>query len=83
MAGGASRPVLSFPAPLHTSPLRVPVLDSLRDEDHSGLELRHLVHEDLLTRARRDGLSSVARARAVGAAGRRGAPPQPRGDSSG
>ncbi|WP_432041137.1 aspartate/glutamate racemase family protein [Streptomyces cadmiisoli] len=45
---------------LHTSPVHVPVFDALRDEEHPGLELRHLVHEDLLTRARCDGPSSVA-----------------------
>ncbi|GEC02846.1 hypothetical protein SSP24_05010 [Streptomyces spinoverrucosus] len=45
---------------LHTSPLHVPVFDALRDEDHPGLELRHLVHEDLLTRAGQDGPESVA-----------------------
>lgn len=60
MAGRASRPVLSVLALLHTSPLHVPVFDALRDEDHPGLELRHLVHEDLLTRARREGPESVA-----------------------
>ncbi|WP_171107856.1 MULTISPECIES: aspartate/glutamate racemase family protein [Streptomyces] len=45
---------------LHTSPLHVPVFDALRDQDHPGLELRHLVHEDLLTRAGQDGPESVA-----------------------
>ncbi|MFJ4466424.1 aspartate/glutamate racemase family protein [Streptomyces sp. NPDC089424] len=45
---------------LHTSPLHIPVFDALRDEDHPGLELRHLVHEDLLTRAGQDGPESVA-----------------------
>lgn len=45
---------------LHTSPLHVPVFDALRDEDHPGLELAHLVHEDLLTRARAEGPDAVA-----------------------
>ncbi|MBV7694477.1 aspartate/glutamate racemase family protein [Streptomyces sp. TRM70350] len=45
---------------LHTSPLHIPVFDALRDQDHPGLELRHLVHEDLLTRAGHDGPESVA-----------------------
>ncbi|MFB9350050.1 arylsulfatase [Streptomyces heliomycini] len=39
-------------APLHTSPVHVPVFDALRDEDHPGLELRHTVAEDLWERAR-------------------------------
>ncbi|MEV7404874.1 arylsulfatase [Streptomyces sp. NPDC091267] len=37
---------------LHTSPVHVPVFDALRDADHPGLVLRHLVHTDLLDRAR-------------------------------
>ncbi|MER6346306.1 aspartate/glutamate racemase family protein [Streptomyces sp. NPDC001595] len=45
---------------LHTSPLHVPVFDALRDEDRPGLPLRHLVHEELLDRARRDGPDAVA-----------------------
>ncbi|WP_405866490.1 MULTISPECIES: aspartate/glutamate racemase family protein [unclassified Streptomyces] len=45
---------------LHTSPLHVPVFDALRDEDHQGLELRHLVDEELLARARREGPEAVA-----------------------
>jgi hypothetical protein len=45
---------------LHTSPLHVPVFDALRDEDHQGLELRHLVAEELLTRARSEGPDAVA-----------------------
>ncbi|WP_405824778.1 aspartate/glutamate racemase family protein [Streptomyces sp. NBC_01390] len=45
---------------LHTSPLHVPVFDALRDEDHSGLRLAHLVHEDLLTRARAESPDAVA-----------------------
>ncbi|MER5828789.1 arylsulfatase, partial [Streptomyces mirabilis] len=40
---------------LHTSPLHIPVFDALRDEDHQGLELRHMVDEELLARARREG----------------------------
>ncbi|MEV5843315.1 aspartate/glutamate racemase family protein [Streptomyces sp. NPDC051985] len=45
---------------LHTSPLHIPVFDALRDEDHPGLELRHLVAPELLARARRDGPEAVA-----------------------
>ncbi|MFG3658981.1 aspartate/glutamate racemase family protein [Streptomyces sp. NPDC047706] len=45
---------------LHTSPLHVPVFDALRDEDHPGLELRHVVREDLLTRAGHEGPEAVA-----------------------
>lgn len=45
---------------LHTSPLHIPVFDALRDEAHPGLELRHFVAEDLLTRAGTDGPASVA-----------------------
>ncbi|MFF4503171.1 aspartate/glutamate racemase family protein [Streptomyces sp. NPDC001401] len=45
---------------LHTSPLHVPVFDTLRDEDHQGLELRHFVDEELLARARREGPEAVA-----------------------
>ncbi|MFI9611647.1 aspartate/glutamate racemase family protein [Streptomyces sp. NPDC052023] len=45
---------------LHTSPLHVPVFDALRDEDHPGLELRHVVREDLLTRAGQEGPEAVA-----------------------
>ncbi|MFJ5259966.1 aspartate/glutamate racemase family protein [Streptomyces sp. NPDC088387] len=44
---------------LHTSPVHVPVFDALRDEDHPGLVLTHLVHEDLLDRARREGPEAV------------------------
>ncbi|MER7185185.1 aspartate/glutamate racemase family protein [Streptomyces hyaluromycini] len=45
---------------LHTSPLHVPVFDALRDEHHPGLELRHSVAPDLLSRARREGPEAVA-----------------------
>lgn len=45
---------------LHTSPVHVPVFDALRDEDHQGLELAHLIHENLLTRARAEGPEAVA-----------------------
>jgi hypothetical protein len=44
---------------LHTSPVHVPVFDALRDADRPGLALRHLVREDLLERARRDGPEAV------------------------
>lgn len=45
---------------LHTSAVHVPVFVSLRDEAHQGLELRHLVAEELLARARSDGPDAVA-----------------------
>jgi hypothetical protein len=45
---------------LHTSPAHVPVFEALRDEHHPGLELRHLVDEELLARARREGPEAVA-----------------------
>ncbi|MFI9628982.1 aspartate/glutamate racemase family protein [Streptomyces sp. NPDC052042] len=45
---------------LHTSPVHVPVFDALRDADHPGLVLRHLVHEDLLIRARESGPEEVS-----------------------
>lgn len=45
---------------LHTSPAHIPVFDSLRDADHPGLTLRHLVHEELLARARAEGPDAVA-----------------------
>lgn len=44
---------------LHTSPLHVPVFDALRDEDHQGLELRHFVDEELLSRARAENPEAV------------------------
>ncbi|GGW92986.1 hypothetical protein GCM10010297_13040 [Streptomyces malachitofuscus] len=58
---------------LHTSPVHVPVFDALRDQSHPGLELLHLVAEDLLERARADGPAAVAddvRARVLEAAGK-------------
>ncbi|MFE4964083.1 aspartate/glutamate racemase family protein [Streptomyces sp. NPDC056660] len=45
---------------LHTSPLHIPVFEALRDEDHPGLELRHVVAPELLARARRTGPEAVA-----------------------
>lgn len=45
---------------LHTSPVHVPVFDALRDADHPGLVLRHLVDESLLSRARAEGPDAVA-----------------------
>ncbi|WP_431986157.1 aspartate/glutamate racemase family protein [Streptomyces griseoflavus] len=45
---------------LHTSPVHVAVFDRLRDEDHPGLPLRHLVAGDLLERARAHGPAAVA-----------------------
>lgn len=45
---------------LHTSPVHVPVFDALRDAEHPGLALRHLVREDLLARAGADGPDAVA-----------------------
>ncbi|MEV6146818.1 MULTISPECIES: arylsulfatase [unclassified Streptomyces] len=44
---------------LHTSPVHVPVFDALRDADHPGLALRHLVREDLLSRAGESGPEAV------------------------
>ncbi|WP_418961565.1 aspartate/glutamate racemase family protein [Streptomyces tritici] len=45
---------------LHTSPVHVPVFDGLRDAEHPGLVLRHLVSEELLARAREGGPEAVA-----------------------
>ncbi|MFJ9759665.1 aspartate/glutamate racemase family protein [Streptomyces sp. NPDC101149] len=45
---------------LHTSPAHVPVFDALRDRFHPGLELTHLVAEELLERARVHGPDAVA-----------------------
>ncbi|MEU6283215.1 aspartate/glutamate racemase family protein [Streptomyces sp. NPDC047028] len=44
---------------LHTSPAHIPVFDALRDGDHPGLRLCHLVDEDLLERAGRHGVDAV------------------------
>jgi Asp/Glu/hydantoin racemase len=44
---------------LHTSPVHVPVFDALRDADHPGLELRHVVREELLVRAGAEGPEAV------------------------
>ncbi|MFI6284106.1 aspartate/glutamate racemase family protein [Streptomyces sp. NPDC051018] len=54
---------------LHTSPVHVPVFDALRDQDHPGTRLRHLVHEELLARAVAEGPESVAPAVAAILAG--------------
>ncbi|MFD8415334.1 MULTISPECIES: aspartate/glutamate racemase family protein [unclassified Streptomyces] len=45
---------------LHTSPVHVPVFDALRDRNHPGAVLRHLVVPQLLDRARAQGPGSVA-----------------------
>lgn len=45
---------------LHTSAVHVPVFDGLRDRHHPGLDLRHVVAEDLLVRARAEGPEAVA-----------------------
>ncbi|WP_042167160.1 aspartate/glutamate racemase family protein [Streptomyces sp. NBRC 110035] len=45
---------------LHTSPVHVPVFDALRDDTRPELELRHLVDEELLVRARAEGPEAVA-----------------------
>ncbi|MFJ8648711.1 arylsulfatase [Streptomyces sp. NPDC093546] len=45
---------------LHTSSVHVPVFDALRDADHAGLALRHLVDASLLERAREAGPEAVA-----------------------
>ncbi|MGW1066863.1 arylsulfatase [Streptomyces aureus] len=56
-----AHPARSAPvALLHTSPAHIPVFDALRDADHPGLALRHLVDEELLARARREGPDAVA-----------------------
>ncbi|MBD0741769.1 aspartate/glutamate racemase family protein [Streptomyces sp. CBMA152] len=47
---------------LHTAMVHVPVFDGLRDEDHPGLELRHLVYPELLGRAQGAGPSGAAEA---------------------
>ncbi|MFG2616338.1 aspartate/glutamate racemase family protein [Streptomyces sp. NPDC048507] len=44
---------------LHTSPVHVPVFDALRDRDHPGAVLRHVVVPELLDRARERGPESV------------------------
>ncbi|WP_234437802.1 aspartate/glutamate racemase family protein [Streptomyces sp. WM6368] len=44
---------------LHTSPVHVPVFDGLRDRNHPGAVLRHLVAPELLDRARTAGPESV------------------------
>ncbi|MFD3944816.1 arylsulfatase [Streptomyces sp. NPDC058579] len=45
---------------LHTSPVHVPVFDGLRDRHHPGLDLRHVVAEQLLVRARAEAPEAVA-----------------------
>ncbi|TLS43630.1 arylsulfatase [Streptomyces montanus] len=45
---------------LHTSPLHIPVFEALRDAAHPELELRHIVVEELLERARDEGPDAVA-----------------------
>ncbi|MEW2412949.1 aspartate/glutamate racemase family protein [Streptomyces sp. NPDC046866] len=45
---------------LHTSPAHVPVFDALRDREHPGAVLRHLVAPELLDRAREEGPEAVA-----------------------
>ncbi|MGA4838400.1 aspartate/glutamate racemase family protein [Streptomyces sp. G45] len=45
---------------LHTSAAHVPVFDALRDADHPGLTLRHLVRAHLLDRARAHGPDAAA-----------------------
>ncbi len=45
---------------LHTSPVHVPVFDALRDRNHPGAVLRHVVAPELLDRARTAGPESVA-----------------------
>ncbi|NBM20210.1 aspartate/glutamate racemase family protein [Streptomyces sp. GC420] len=52
---------------LHTSPVHVPVFDALRDLGHPGLELRHLVDEELLEEARAEGPGAGAVAARVAA----------------
>ncbi len=45
---------------LHTSAAHVPVFDALRDRNHPGAVLRHLVAPELLDRARAEGPRAVA-----------------------
>jgi hypothetical protein len=45
---------------LHTSPVHVATFDALRDDLAPGVELVHLVREDLLADARTDGPEAVA-----------------------
>ncbi|MFF9349191.1 arylsulfatase [Streptomyces sp. NPDC014734] len=45
---------------LHTSPAHIPVFDALRDAEHPGLGLRHLVREDLLAGAVESGPEAVS-----------------------
>ncbi|MEV7525258.1 aspartate/glutamate racemase family protein [Streptomyces sp. NPDC091371] len=45
---------------LHTSAAHVPVFDALRDRNHPGAVLRHLVVPELLARARVEGPEAVA-----------------------
>ncbi|MFI1060655.1 aspartate/glutamate racemase family protein [Streptomyces spororaveus] len=45
---------------LHTSPVHVPVFEALRDRNHPGAVLRHLVVPELLDQARAEGPESVA-----------------------
>ncbi|POX37774.1 arylsulfatase [Streptomyces sp. Ru73] len=47
-------------AVLHTSPTHVPVFDALRDDEAPALKLRHLVHPELLDRAREAGPEAVS-----------------------
>ena len=42
---------------LHTSPAHVPTFDALRDALAPGMALRHIVREDLLARARGEGIT--------------------------
>ncbi|MFF3286818.1 aspartate/glutamate racemase family protein [Streptomyces sp. NPDC003023] len=45
---------------LHTSAVHIPVFDGLRDRYHPSLRLRHLVREELLAGAVREGPEAVA-----------------------
>ncbi|WP_329025461.1 aspartate/glutamate racemase family protein [Streptomyces sp. NBC_00690] len=45
---------------LHTSPVHVPVFDALRDRDHPGVQLLHIVRVDLLDRAVKEGPDAAA-----------------------
>ncbi|MEU5432597.1 aspartate/glutamate racemase family protein [Streptomyces sp. NPDC020719] len=55
-------PAVSELTVLHTAMVHVPVFDALRDEDHPGLGLRHLVYPELLGRAQGAGPSGAAEA---------------------
>lgn len=60
MSAACAGTVLRMLAVLHTSPVHVPDFDALRDAETPALKLRHLVHPELLDRARAEGPQAVA-----------------------